>query len=309
MHEKRAYKYHCQACNNKLQKRSKTAAGSQRYHCPACGYSTTKPRQDLAYCFVFAGFVKWLLGKVSQDELEQPSRTFRNQTSWCWDVPVPNVLTGEIHQAIIVDGIKVGNRYCLISRTADYVIAWVWVPYESSQYWLALFRQLPPPDYVVCDGQKGLLKALSLCWPQTIIQRCRFHAWLNVRTKLTLRPQSKAGRELLKIARNLLKVRTKRQARKWKRQLKYWHRKHRGFMNERTIKLNPKLGERRWRYTHERLRSAYRQLAKHEDDLLHSSYNPSPKLPSTTNHIEEAVSIASFALNLRLTEDCPKPTK
>lgn len=52
---------------------------------------------------------------------------------------------------------------CLIARTTTYVIAWRWVPYESSQYWAELFKLLPPPTYVVCDGQKGLLKALALC--------------------------------------------------------------------------------------------------------------------------------------------------
>lgn len=238
---------------------------------------------------MFDGFVSWLLGKASQNELGMSSRTFRNQISWCWDVPVPNNLTGEVHHTIIVDGINVGGKVCLIARTTEHVVAWLWVPYESSGNWMKLLRLLPTPMYVVCDGQKGLLKAISICWPHTIVQRCRFHAWLNVKTKLTLHPESKAGQELLKLTRDLLHARTRKQARRWKKRLNNWHRKHEKYIDERTIKYDPKPRERSWRYTHERLRSAYRQLAKITDDLLRSSYRPSPELPSTTNHVEGGI--------------------
>jgi len=286
--KKYGFRY-CSTCQNKLQKRSKTAAGKQRWQCKVCAFSTTHKRPDLSHGFTLEKFVSWLLGKLSQNELDQSSRTFRSQTVWCWDIIPKPILTGEIHHSIIVDGIRVGHMSCLIARTTKYVITWVWVPYEGSSYWSILFMLLPQPNYVVCDGQKGLLKALAICWPDSIIQRCRFHAWLNIKAKLTLHPESKASQELLQIARNLLQVRTKKQARRWKYQLKYWYRKHHKFINERTIKYNPKRGERRWRYTHERLRSAYRQLNKITDNLLQSSYRINPELPHTTNHIEGGI--------------------
>lgn len=286
--KKHGFRY-CLACSGKLKKRGKTAAGTQRWYCRRCAISTTKQRLDLSRSFMFARFIAWLLGKASQDELEGSARTFRDQTSWCWDVPIPQVLAGEIHHTIIVDGVKVGGQVCLIARTSNYVIAWLWVPYESSVYWSELLCLLPSPSYVVCDGQKGLLKAISICWPASITQRCRFHAWLNVKAKLTLNPESKAGQELLQLSQDLLQVRTKRQARRWKLRLKYWYKKHHTFINERTIKSDSKPKERSWRYTHEKLRSAYRQLAKITDDLLRSSYRPNPGLPSTTNHVEGGI--------------------
>ena len=286
--KQRGFRY-CSACKNKLKKRGKTAAGTQRWYCKVCTASSTRLRSDLSRGFVFEGFVSWLLGKASQAELDVPGRTFRDRTSWCWDVPVPSVLTSEIHHTIIVDGIQVGGKVCLIARTARYVVAWVWVPYESSANWSELFRLLPSPTYVVCDGQKGLLKAISICWPETIVQRCRFHAWLNVKAKLTLHPESQSGQELLELTRNLLHVRTRRQARRWKRRLKNWHKKYKEYVNERTVKHAPKPRERSWRYTHERLRSAHRQLTRITDDLLRSSYRPSPVLPSTTNHVEGGI--------------------
>ena len=286
--KKNGFRY-CSACNSKLKKRGKTAAGTQRWYCKECTVSATKPRPDLSRGFTLERFIAWLLGKAFQDELDGSARTFRDQTSWCWGVPVPHVLTGEIHHAIIIDGIKVGGQVCLIARTTSYVIAWLWVPYESSVYWSKLLQLLPLPTYVVCDGQKGLLKAISICWPTTTVQRCRFHAWLNVKAKLTLNPEAKAGQELLQLTRDLQWVRTRLQARRWRRRLRYWYRKHHRFVNERTIKPDSKPRERSWRYTHERLRSAYRQLAKIADDLLRSSYRPDPRLPSTTNHVEGGI--------------------
>lgn len=259
--KKRGFRY-CLECKNKLKKRGKTAAGKQRWYCRKCDASSTRPRPDVRRGFVLEKFVSWLLGNSPQHELSAASRTFRAQTVWCWDAPLPSVVSGEIHHCIIVDGIKVGGQVCLIARTVHFVVAWVWVPYESSAYWSELCRPLPAPDFVVCDGQKGLSKALALCWPDVTVQRCRFHAWLNVKAKLTLHPESRASQELLDLARRLLKVQTRRQARRWKQQLKNWHRRHERFINERTIKHQAKPGERRWRYTHERLRSAYRQLNK-----------------------------------------------
>jgi hypothetical protein len=286
--KQRGFRY-CLACKSKLKKRGKTAAGTQRWYCKVCVTSSVKTRSDLSRSFIFENFVSWLLGKASQNELGSSGRTFRDQIAWCWDVSIPSVLTGEIHHTIIVDGIRVGDEVCLIARTTKFVVAWLWAPYESSTYWSELFCLLPPPTYVVCDGQKGLLKAIAICWPRTTMQRCRFHAWLNIKAKLTLHPRSRASQELLELTRGLLYVRTKRQARRWKHCLKNWHRKHKNYVNERTIKHNPEPRERGWHYTHERLRSAYCQLAKITNDLLHSSYRPSPELPSTTNYIEGGI--------------------
>ncbi len=286
--KKRGFRY-CKNCRGKLKQRGKTAAGKQRWYCRICGQSLTKPRPDLSRGFVFESFLEWLLGKDSQDELRGSARTFRDQTSWCWLVPIPTVLTGEVHWAIVIDGIRAGGRVCLVARTKHYVIAWLWVERENSTNWSLLLRLLPAPHYVVCDGQKGMLKALAICWPATVVQRCRFHVWLNTRTKLTLRPTSLAGQELLALSRKLLHVRTRRQARRWKQALKYWHRKHASYVTERTVKDDPKPHTRSWSYTHARLRSSYYQLNKQAENLLRSSYRPDPELPSTTNYLEGGI--------------------
>lgn len=86
-------------------------AGRQRRYCKVCTLSLVKPRFDLSRSLIFESFVRWLLGKNSQHELLGSARTFRDQTSWCWDVPLPDVLTGEIYQAVVIDGIRVEAVY------------------------------------------------------------------------------------------------------------------------------------------------------------------------------------------------------
>ena len=147
---------------------------------------------------------------------------------------------------------------------------------------------------VVCDGQKGILLAIARCWPQTRIQRCIFHVWQNIRVKLTLHPQTEAGRELLALTKAILRgIATKEGAELWQEQLAAWEQRQGSFIRERTYNPDPKPGQRKWRYTHERVRSAYRQLAKllRDDQLfiyLDETVTTVP-IPRTTNYVEGGI--------------------
>lgn len=293
----RAYKYSCSTCGHKLQKWGKTNAGTPRWRCPNCTKTAVKSRPDLSRGLLLERFVNWLLGKQSQEELGMSARTWRKQTEWCWGIVPKPELSGEVNPIILLDGIRIGGSVCLIARTPQYVVAWAWVPYEAGTTWDNLLSKLPPPIVAVCDGQKGILVSIPRNWPTTVIQRCHFHVWQNVRAKLTLFPQTEAGRTLLLLAKILLKgLHTKEEARRWMDKLNTWEEIYGGYIRERTINPDPKPGQRKWRYTHERLRSAYRQLDKliRDDqlfiylnsDVLQQTKQP---IPRTTNHVEGSI--------------------
>ena len=299
--EKRAYHYCCPTCSSKLQKRGLTSVGTQRWKCITCNKSGIKPRQDLAKGLALERFVAWLLGKQSQTELALAEnitdRTWRNQTDWCWEIVPKPTLTGEVYPIILLDGIKVGNLVDLIARNPQAVINWHWAGWESSNTWEKLLKQLPAPAVVVCDGQKGILLAIARVWPKTRIQRCIFHVWQNIRIKLTLNPQTEAGRELLQLAKELLKgIPTNEQASDWIQRLELWHEHYESFIRERTTRVDPQPRQRHWWYTHGRLRSAYYQLHKLaqdnqlftylDDELLKQTGQP---IPRTTNYIEGGI--------------------
>ena len=241
-------------------------------------------------------------------------RTWRVQTVWCWDITPKPTLAGEAYPILLLDGIRIGSLVCLIARTPQYVVAWAWVPYEAGTTWDMLLRQLPPPVVVVCDGQKGILVSIPRNWPGTAVQRCHFHVWQNVRSKLTLFPQTEAGKHLLLLTKILLKgLYTKEDAERWQAKLGTWEQLYGDFIRERTVNPDPKPGQRKWRYTHERLRSTYRQLVKLvrdeqlftylDDDVLLQTSQP---VPRTTNHVEGGVNSqlrTKLKLHRGMTED------
>ena len=277
-----------------MQKRGKTAGGKQRWLCIKCSRSHSLGHETQQQSRLLDRFVSWLLGKQSQTELSIPDRTWRAQTSWCWNIIPKPVITGEVYEIILIDGIRVGSLVCLIARTPTTVITWLWVLYESSYTWSELLIKLPSPTVVVCDGQKGILLAISRCWPKTYVQRCIFHVWQNIRAKLTLHPQTQAGIELLQLTKDLLRgIKTKELADQWIKQLQLWEQTYGNFIKERTYISNPAPSQRKWWYTHRGLRSSYKQLDKLLKDKQLFTYletNLTEELiPRTTNYVEGGI--------------------
>lgn len=277
-----------------MQKRGKTTAGKQRWLCVGCSRSHSLGHETQARGRLLDRFVKWLLGKQAQSELGVSERTWRAQTSWCWKIIPKPVLTGEIYPIILLDGIRIGSMVSLIARTPKAVIDWHWAGWGSSYTWEKLFNKLPAPTVVVCDGQKGVLLAIARCWPKARIQRCIFHVWQNIRTKLSLHPKTEAGVELLNLAKVLLKgIYTKEEALKWQEQLAFWEKRHSNLIRERTYADKPRPGKHNWWYTHGRLRSAYKQLEKLLRDnqlftYLETDLTTEP-IPRTTNFVEGGI--------------------
>ncbi len=307
MHEKTT----SSVCKTKLQKRGLTAAGKQRWYCKNCKKSSTKIRLDLSKGLLLNRFVDYLLGKLSQSELKASDRTFRKQTKWCWDITPKPIRAGEIHPVLIVDGTKVGKQVCLIIANHKNVIDWHWARYESSASWKEILSLHPEPEMIVCDGQKGVEKATKELWPNIPIQRCFFHIKQNMKSKLTLNPQSEAGQDLLSHFNDIWSVKTSKQADQWINQFRTLYQKHQDYFNQRTINTNPE-SKRRWWYTHRRIRSAYRQIDKLinqeklftylDQELLNKT--KLTKLPRTTNKVEGGIN-SELKEKLRLHRGMP----
>jgi hypothetical protein len=125
------------------------------------------------------------------------------------------------------------------------------------------------------------------------VQRCLFHVWLNVRSKLTLQPKTEAGRGFLRLTRTLWQVCNEEDVLVWQQQFQAWEQMYGMFVKQRTYVRDPRPSQRRWWYTHGRLRSAYRQLQKlqEQEQLFIYVYNTDPRLPRTTNHVELTIKI------------------
>lgn len=99
-----------------------------------------------------------------------------------------------------------------------------------------------------------------------------------VRRKLTLRPETEAGKELLTIGLNIVKY----DEETLKRDLDIWFTKHEKFLQEKTAIT----GSNRTRFIHRRVRSAHASLKKNLPYLFTYQKHPELNIPNTTNSLD-----------------------
>ncbi|WP_082123928.1 IS1249 family transposase [Arthrobacter sp. YC-RL1] len=259
----------CSICHFPLKKNGTTSKGTQRWRCTSCGASSTLTRADTTARNQLTAFVGWILSKQTQAEYATSSaRTFRRHTAWCWNVHPTLPHTGEVFDEIQVDGIYLRKGWCaLIAIANGKVIGCQWCDQEKSVAWLELLRPLAEPKVVVTDGGSGLLKALKELWPQVKVQRCLVHIQRNVRTQLTLKPKTTAGKALRALSLRLTRIKTRDEATAWIALFAAWHTEFQHYLNEKTYAKDftgtrPKgiRSTRVWWYTHDRLRKAYSSM-------------------------------------------------
>ena len=136
---------------------------------------------------------------------------------------------------------------------------------------------------VVSDGFKGLAKMLY----STHFQICQVHIQRAVMKKLTRKPKSTAGAELLALSKDLFKLSKD----KFKAELESWQEKHKDFLNEKTIDESGK-----WRYTHAKVRSAYYTFKRNLAYLF--TYESVDNLPKTNNALEAEFTHLKTALRV-----------
>ena len=68
------------------------------------------------------------------------------------------------HLVIYLDGLRVNKKTYLIASNGKYVIGFCLVDYESPNNWRNFLKSFNEPEYVVCNGQNGLIKAIKSVW-------------------------------------------------------------------------------------------------------------------------------------------------
>ena len=126
---------------------------------------------------------------------------------------------------------------------------------------------------IVCDGLRGLFKALS-SYP---VQMCQVHQQRIVRTYLTQRPELEASRELLSLSKQL----TSSEKGEFIADLEAWHRRWAAFLSERSVEVTGKT-----HFTHKTLRSAYLSLKRNMPYLWTFQDHPDLGIPNTNNALE-----------------------
>lgn len=266
--------------------------GRQRFRCLACGRSGQRRRTDQQARAWRPVFLRWLVRGGSLQEVAAAHgvsvRSVQRRFRPLWEerpAPLPCETPVEA-----LTGVMKRERVVLVVEDAyrREPIGWAFAARESYVSWYACLHALKgqgiAPRFAVCDGHRGLGKALRELWPEIRVQRCLAHVIREAKARLTQHPQSEAARDLLHLVRQLPGIRTKRQRRRWLRSWRQWLRRYDGFLKERTA--NPDV-PRRWWYTHRKLRSVRALLAHSVEDLF--LYTRYPQIPRTTNAVEGGI--------------------
>lgn len=154
----------------------------------------------------------------------------------------------------------------------------IYVKHETNQLYASGIKHLMQNGFeikaIVCDGRKGLLNIFS----NIPIQMCQFHQGAIVTRYLTRKPKLVAAQELRTIV--LMLTNTDKES--FTGALDAWHTKWKDFLNERTYDEQKK----KTRYTHEKLRSAYRSLRTNLPWLFTWYDHIELEIPNTTNAID-----------------------
>jgi len=127
---------------------------------------------------------------------------------------------------------------------------------------------------VILDGKRGVRQVFT----GIPTQMCQFHQVAIVNRYLTRRPQLEASIELRKIVLSL----TISNEKEFSGQLNNWHNRWNEFLKERSV--NP--FNRKWFYTHKRVRSAFRSLKTNLPYLFTYQKYPELNIPNTCNSID-----------------------
>lgn len=297
-----------------MRKSGRTAAGTQRWKCTDCSATQSFPRREQTEQATFDAFIRYVLGKNTQNELDGTvtGRSTRRAFSWCWDVPIPLLaVTGEIYDQLFIDGIYLAYNWVLLTAVNQRgeVVARQWAARENAAAYTALLKDLPPPMLVTCDGAAGALSAIRTVWGEAAppVQRCLLHVHRNNIRDLTNRPKTAAGKTLKALSRRLLKVRTMDDAATWMALLAQFHSQYTDWLSERTYASEDPAEARRrgkttstqWWYTHTRDRRVYKRLerlSKQTPLFAFLTVTPGEVLHATTNIVE--------SLNARINAVC-----
>lgn len=278
-----------------MQRWGATAAGTKRYRCTPCRITRVRKRPDNQIRYRRRLFLRWSMGKSTLNELAIVCGVTR-QTLIAWFRPFwstpPSALPSGNVQTLILDGTSLEWRHTTMLIAHDpwksRPVGWATVAYERYDAWVWFLAHLKQqgvsPQFVVCDGQRGLLAAIRSIWPSVFVQRCVIHVHRQSKLWLTKAPQTIAGKELLILIDQLLAIKTRRQKRRWMKMFKTWLRRHGWFLKERS--WNPE--GTHWWYTHRKLR-AVRSLLLNSTPNLFRYVNHPVEVPRTTNHLEGGV--------------------
>jgi len=171
----------------------------------------------------------------------------------------------------------------IIAKDIHYkeAVSYHFIESETNEEYKILRKEIEDNRFIIkaiiIDGRRGLYRLFK----DIPIQMCHFHQQAIITRYLTKNPKLEASIKLKRIASYLGKVHQDR----FIFLLDCWYKRYELFLNEKTLNEETK----RWRYTHRRLRSAYRSLRTNLPYLFTYKNHPDLHIQNTTNSLDGGV--------------------
>lgn len=255
--------------------------GVMRYRCSACGSSTSGKRRERNEEL----FSRYLFKKQTRDDLAETLRVSVRTIRRRLDAAT---LAAKRHAprpvVVVMDATYFGKKNGVLAArdpNAHENLHVHEIGSETKAEYQRARDDLEALGYtlqaVVLDGRTGIPAVFS----DIPVQICQYHQQQVVRRRLTLRPESEAGCELLSLTFTLAKT----DEQTFSRELFAWYGRHLAFLNEKTFSTFSN-GKTKWRYTHKRLRSACASLMRNLPNLFMYQKYPELRIPNTTNSLD-----------------------
>lgn len=257
----------------------------QRYLCLQCGTSFTSTKHE-NLSWIHKAYEDYTVHKQSYAELSEKYGKDPKTLRKCFDKFAG--ATGEIFECaepcvLILDATFFGRGYgILMARNLKKVLYWQEIVSESIQEYEECLNQLEAMGYkfsaFVVDGRSGVRQLLMKRYTGIPIQLCQFHQIQIVKRYIPSKAKTEVARKLRQIALGL----TKTYEIELEKALDVWFTEYGYFLKEKTSVENTN----HWRYTHRRLRSAYRSLRSNLPNLFTFQNQANLQIPNTTNHCD-----------------------
>jgi len=129
---------------------------------------------------------------------------------------------------------KEGCLLNLMNATDQKIIAHLYVKEESfleAYPWFSnLKNQGLNPEYITTDGERSIIRAMRLVWPEVKLQRCLYHLQHEGMRWLRSYPKTEAGKDLRTILSELSRIKTINERDAFIDSYRSWLNKYRDFV-------------------------------------------------------------------------------
>lgn len=270
----------CPYCGKTEVKKNGKRRGIQHYRCLSCKkqFQSKRRKQKLIQKMWNDHIWKRQTVKDLAERYNKSEKTIRTELDKAHARP-SQIRTPE-PVVCVFDATHIGGDILLTARAPQLKsnLGWSWILEETKKVYAFLKHNIESRGYtltaVILDGRRGIPRVFD----DMPVQICQFHQLQIVRRKLTLRPETEAGQELLSIVFRIAKSTEI----EFTHDLNEWHKTFQLFIDEKIYIL----GIRRWRYIHRRVRSAYLSLKRNLPYLFTYQKYPELEIPNTTNSLD-----------------------